>query len=362
MRRGDTLGDRYELDHPITRSVQAFLPVPNGGNSMKNHNLIFKRMLMVTLLLGASPTWAQEPPGNPAADTAPAPADARKAEAERLLKEGVEAAKAENWSLAHERFTQAAQIDPEPFTIMQLGRTELKLGNAPLAAEYLEYYLLENSVAEGKKRNAQIEEAVRKLFEEAKAKSTAIRLTLHPAGAEVYVDGERVDDKRLPGRIYVAPGSHKLEAKQNGFDVAVEQIEAVAGTEIERELQWTPQSRPLTNAPVPQRNDRSWMKSTAIIAGGLFLIGIEATLAENAAYLSNVEGLPKDEYERRDNMRLGFTYTAVAAYVGAAVAGAFTLKYALAGENQAREVKGPPKATVRVVPTLGGVVVQGNWF
>ncbi len=331
---------------------------------MKNHNLIFKRMLMVTLLLGASPTLAQEPPANPAADTAPAPADARKAEAERLLKEGVEAAKAENWSLAHERFTQAAQINPEPFTIMQLGRTELKLGNAPLAAEYLEYYLLENSVAEGKKRNAQIEEAVRKLFEEAKAKSVTIRLTLHPAGAEVYVDEERVDDKRLPGRIYVAPGSHKLEAKQNGFDVAVEQIEAVAGTEVERELKLTPQSRPLTNAPVPQRNDRSWMKSTAIIAGGLGVLGVGSVIATYVAHPSSTEEqtMSDPDYYRRESMKVGFASGAVALFLGAAAVGASTLKYVLTDQNQEPDAKGAPRVAVRVVPTLGGVVVQGNWF
>jgi hypothetical protein len=333
---------------------------------MKNGKTTFGQTLVATLLLATTPAIAQQTPTAAPTEpaSAPTPVDAQKAEALRLLKEGVEAAKADNWPLAHKHFTQSVELDPVPFTIMQLGRAELMLGNAAQAAEHFEYYLLETCLLDEKRCDAQIEGAVRKLFEEAKAKCATVRLAVNAPGAEIYVDDKRIDDKHLSGRVYLPPGPHTFEAKKRGYASASRQSDLVAGTQIDLALTLTPQIRTDDARQNDARVDNRWLKANLGVAGGLVLLGVGAAIGANVAHPSNSErqSLSDNEYNNRQVMKGGFTYASIASFVGAAAVGGVTLGYVFTRSNQSGDAKSPPKAAVRIVPTLGGVVVQGNWF
>jgi membrane-bound ClpP family serine protease len=130
------------------------------------------------------------------------------AEAQRLYGEGMEAAKAERWADARDRFGQAFASTQHPQVAQQLGRAELALGDNRGAAEHLAFYLRNaKDVSAADKQTAQ------EMLDRARAKVAAVIVEIKPPGAEVRVDGKVVAKAPLTDPLFVEPGSREIEVR-----------------------------------------------------------------------------------------------------------------------------------------------------
>ncbi len=306
------------------------------------------------------------------ATDAPAPS------AEALFYEGVALLENRHFTAACPKFEQSLALERRPATLFALADCKAQSGQAVRAIEiYKEYLQACAELPEDKKQK------LASRMQEAGAQIEALRPMV--SGVTVVVQAARGIG------FSVVLGDRKLETKgtevevfplEPGDQLGVVEVAGAMPTQFtvtlakgeHRRLEvlvMVPQSTPGNAKVVQPAGSRGsappadWIKYNAVIAGGLGVLGLGAVIGANAAHPSDEQRktLSYSDLHFRESMKVGFAFGAVASFIGATAVGGLTLKYALTQENQAREeVEGLPMATVRVAPTLGGVVVQGNWF
>ena len=199
-------------------------------------------------------------------------------EGRRLFQEGklaeARASLVAAWRI-HEHYSIAAN----------LGVCELKLGNPRDAAEYLAFAL--RAWPEGH-RDAE-REKIDKSLREASTKVGTLEVSVEPAGATIWVDGQRRGTAPLPGKLYVAPGRHVVTATMPGNDPMESSVDVSAGeTETVHLTVKTQPSADPAPAPIPPKSagdppvDRDHGTETAsadsartpVLIGGLALTGL----------------------------------------------------------------------------------------
>ncbi|MRG98047.1 hypothetical protein [Polyangium spumosum] len=295
-------------------------------------------------------------------------------EVKRLFEEGQVAAGFAQWEKARTAFGKAFALRPLPQIALNLGRAEVKVGDALSGAEHLQYFLRE----EPNPDPAEVA-AAQALIKEAKPKIVTVTMKVEPADAEVLVDGRPIEKQLLPGPIFLPPGTHSFEAKKDGFQGASQSLELSAGAEVGVPLKLgaVGGGGGLVGDPVdpgkksPPPKDKTWMYVGAGVSGGLLLLGIGTAIggkvAQDQAFdaARNV-GCSGDQeckplYEQRASMVEGLAYTSLISFIGAGAVGTVTLIHALSGKKQTADTKEASMASFVVVPTVGGIVVQGTW-
>ena len=178
---------------------------------------------MTAALLVTVPAFAQGPAAAPAASSQ---ANVN-AEVKRLFEEGQLAAGFAQWEKARTAFGKAFALKPLPQIALNLGRAEVKVGEALSGAEHLQFFLREETNPDP----AEVA-AAQALIKQAKPKIVMVTMKVEPADAEVLVDGRLIEKKLLPGPIFLPPGTHSFEAKKDGFQGASQSLELSAGAEV----------------------------------------------------------------------------------------------------------------------------------
>lgn len=78
------------------------------------------------------------------------------------------------------------------------------------------------------------------LLMDARKQVGALSIKVEPVGAEVLVDGVSVGKAPLEGEVFVEPGSHRIEAKLEGYEAAKQGVSAAAGSAQDVEIRLSP--------------------------------------------------------------------------------------------------------------------------
>jgi hypothetical protein len=179
------------------------------------------RPLFVALvLLHGSALYAQQP--GPAA--APGETSAMTEKARELYNQGLTALNKGHVAEAHASFLAAWSLKKHSQIAGNLGAAEMQLGRYREAAEHLSYYLREAPKTKEKERQSALS-----LLTEARKHVGSIRITVEPAGADVFVDGAPVGKAPLEHEVFVDPGKRTVEARLDGYTSAKEVIATPAG-------------------------------------------------------------------------------------------------------------------------------------
>lgn len=146
-------------------------------------------------------------------------------EARIAFAQGVEAFEAERFDEALRHFLQAWQLRPHPTVRVNLASSYAKLGRAPAAVMHYRAYLADRSVELSRAARRDIMAALRVLGPGV----GALDLELSPADAEVRVDAE-TPDARDGTRLYVTPGTHRIEVRAPGRVAATRVVEVDGGS------------------------------------------------------------------------------------------------------------------------------------
>jgi len=176
--------------------------------------------------------------------------------------EGVRLYNKRRYEEARAAFLQASALRPRPATTLMLAQSALKAGRWLEAARTFDAFLAE--VGEMPPKLKTIVETGRT---EARSHLGALRFEV-PEGAEVTVDGERVEALDAP--FEVMPGPHTVVITHRD-ETKTETVEAVAGSTIDVKPRFVPKAlvptsdtrtRPTPPAPEPE-NDRA---STSLLS------------------------------------------------------------------------------------------------
>jgi hypothetical protein len=189
-----------------------------------------------------------------------------------LFLKGAKAAEQQKWDQCRAALLAALAIKPHPQIAGNLAGCELKLKLYRDAAEHLTYSLREMKPDSPHEWRANSETALR----EARAKVEAVRLSVNVAGAEVRVDGRVVGRAPLVDPLFVDPGSHTIEAVQEGFPAARATVEATAGGERAVALELRKSEPPPPPLPPPHHERRSVVPGAVLggVAGVALVTGI----------------------------------------------------------------------------------------
>jgi len=140
--------------------------------------------------------------------------------ARERFKEGVTYFDKKDFAKARVAFLQAYALKKHPAVLLNLAQSELRSGHEADAAQHFSQYLREHKDAsEAERQSAETGLAA------AKAQVAEVTLDVDASGAEVHVDGDTAGTTPLPGPLFLAPGSHRIQvrkdAKTTTSDIAV---------------------------------------------------------------------------------------------------------------------------------------------
>ena len=321
---------------------------------------------VLAIVLGiATPSAAQLPAGPASSD------EALSETARELFAKGVKASQQQRWDQCRAAFLAALSVKPHPQVAGNLAGCELKLGMFRDAAEHITFFLhAQKSDAPAERR-----EAGEAVLKDASAKIATIQVRVNIEGADVLVDGRSAGTAPLSTPIFLDPGKHTIEARQDGYPTTRVSVDASAGLSKEVALLLTPTGNTM---PVPKSRAK-WPIAVGAGAAGLFLGGgIAFTVVSNGkasdADLKQTELLGKDGHNACSGKSAGdcatlkglnrssdtFRGLAVGGYVTAGILGAAALTYALWPS-----AKPEARVGVRAAPMLGagtaGVVFGGEF-
>jgi hypothetical protein len=191
--------------------------------------------LMLAALTHAGPSRGQTPTGIPAP-----PDEALSETARELFAKGVEAARQQRWNQCRAAFLAAYGVKPHPQIAGNLSACEVKLGMMREAAEHVSIFLRAQRPDAPPERRAAADEVLR----EARTKIAIVQLYADPNGAEVRVDGRSIGTVPLPLPLFLDPGAHVVEVRQDGYVTAWRTVDARAGDSPEIKIELTPVTPP----------------------------------------------------------------------------------------------------------------------
>ncbi len=201
---------------------------------MKKTNRLLARALVIALSMSAATLIA------PAAS---AQDDVATQMARERFQEGVKYYDQKQYEKARAAFLQAYALKKHPAVLLNLAQSELRANQEADAAKHFSQYLREGAGNATEKGEAE------KGLAAAKVKVAEYTVSVEVEGAEVYVDGNFEARSPLPGPVYLAPGTHSLEARKDG-KTATLSVTATAGQQAAAALTFSAPSA-VGAAPVP---------------------------------------------------------------------------------------------------------------
>ncbi len=307
--------------------------------------------------VSAAPARAEPPAARPVAPGAE--------EALQRYHEGIAARQQGDWEKARALLLRSWGLQHHFQTAANLGEMELKLGQRREAVEHLAYFLKEApaSIPDADRARGQT------MLDQARAGLGTLRVVI-PRDAEVYVDGQKVEDVPLNSLILVEPGRRRVEARRRGYPPIAETREVAAGAVVEVSL-----TVPAMRSPEPLPVDRGAGTKRWVVVTGVAATALGAALGTGFAVLSEVKRSERnaawkegpspcyktyaecEPYNRAEGARGGFLTASLVSFLAAGAIGAGTLTYSLV--TRAKKTKGEATATVSAGP--GGVAGMVRW-
>lgn len=269
-------------------------------------------LCLFALLGAAMPAWADAPPSSK-------PTDALTDQARELHVKGAALFEKGQYAQAEAAF-RAAWALKSHFTIAaNLGACELKLGKARDAAEHLAYAVRLYTPESSPER-----EVARKLLAEARAKVATLTVLVDADRAEVLVDGASVGATPLSDPLFLEPGAHTIEVRNEGEIRGSAKLDAKAGGD--ETIRLSAKKRPVE---VQERRTVPAVISFSVGGAGLVAGAIGAGLAVGKAdelraacgaakqCPSSARGLASDAEAFANVANVGFVVAGVGAAVGA---------------------------------------------
>jgi hypothetical protein len=154
--------------------------------------------------------------------------------ARERFKEGVAYFDKKDFAKARVAFLQAYALKKHPAVLLNLAQSELRSGHEADAAKHFAQYLREHKDATDAER-----QGAETGLTAAKALVAEIQLSVDANGAEIYVDGDLEGQAPLPGSVYLAPGTHEIQARKEGKS-ATTSVNAAAGQSSSVSLKLAP--------------------------------------------------------------------------------------------------------------------------
>ena len=211
--------------------------------------------------------------------------DATVAMARERFKEGVSYFDQKQYDKARAAFLQAYALKKHPAVLLNLAQSELRSAHEADAAKHFAAYLRESKdSSDAEKQAADAGLAA------AKVAVAEADVTFPERGAEIYIDGSLEGNSPLPGAVYLAPGSHTIEARKDG-KTASSSVNATAGKHLDVALEFAqaapaPRTEPVEGGaspevpqePPPPSGGRKpffkWLVSSPVGIVGLGLTGV----------------------------------------------------------------------------------------
>ncbi|MBK9259423.1 MAG: hypothetical protein IPM54_06250 [Polyangiaceae bacterium] len=318
---------------------------------MKNLTVMLGRTLVATMFVVATPAWGQEAPLTPA---------------QTLFESGREASNAGRWPDAIRMFSESYKLEPTPRTAAWLGRAQVESGDYVAGAANLELYLREE-----KEPSEKMKQSVTKTLARAKEKVVTVELVINQPDAEVFVDKQPVEPKRVTWPIYLLPGGHSFEVKKAGFTPRVFSGNYAVGQSARLPVTLDPE--PKKAEPGHGDKPAGWAPEAKVgfaVAGGLGAVAVGTGIGALATYFAARDAYPEggkcnrqqdpacgQDYEKLDGPLQGLTLTMTVS--GALAAGA--LVYAAMRPRNGERQSGSTNTGLMVVPTVGGMMVLGTF-
>ncbi|HEY6078419.1 MAG TPA: PEGA domain-containing protein [Polyangiaceae bacterium] len=203
--------------------------------------------------------------------------------ARERFKEGVAYFDKKDFAKARVAFLQAYALKKHPSVLLNLAQSELRSGHEADAAKHFSQYLREHKDATDNER-----QGAETGLTAAKALVGEIMLAVDATGAEVYVDGDLEGQTPLSGAIFLAPGSHELQARKEGKSASTS-VTAAAGqsNSVSLKLSAPKPAAPVAgaastaageeNAPEPETHRKAffpWLGSTPVAMIGVGVTGV----------------------------------------------------------------------------------------
>lgn len=319
--------------------------------------------------------------GTASAGDAPASEKDRADKAAELYKQANKLYDDQQLSLAEALYRKAWDLQKTFGTASNFGSVALELGKGREAAELLRY-ALSHFPAKGK---AETRAALEARLEKAKTLIGTVRVRVTSAGAAVFVDGKALGAAPITEEVYLDPGNHTFEAKQQDHVDAKQTVLAIAGKaqDVTLSLPEAPKKGP---APSPiaagkQPSSKWSIPGVVMVATGVVGLGM------GGAFIGAAEINKNDAVRLRDKLVAGnvtclagstdctqlhaitqradmFGNTGIGLLIGGGALAAAGVAYVL---WPASKTAGPGKdsatvhATFAASPAGGGVTVVGEF-
>lgn len=214
-----------------------------------------------------------------------APADAQDARRARaLFEQGVAAASAERWEEAIDRFRRSFELVERPATAFNLAVALDRIGDAPGANAALDDYFRVAPADDPRRADANA------LRQDLAARAPVeLTLSVQPPDAIVEIDGQARDETGAERTYALAPGTHTLTVRAEGYATEMLQVEAIAGTPLVRAVDLSVPVGAAAQPPsAPGADPSPWIlvgSSAAVLVAGAILLAVgrlDADSVENA--------------------------------------------------------------------------------
>jgi PEGA domain len=320
---------------------------------MKIKPSILSSAALLALLAFAAPSGAQTP--TPAPSHKP---DALSQTASDLFDRGGTASTKGQWDVCRASFLAAWNIKKRAEIAGNLAFCEAKLGMSRDAAEHAAYFL--RTATKGTPNERASAEHV---LSEARKKVATVSVKVDPADAEVRIDDQFIGRGPFLDPFFLEPGKHTIEARRDDYETARASVEAKPG-----DAQDVPLVCKSAGHASPVVIGGAVLTGLSLGAGVVFAVLSSSKASSASQALATLTPGPNAcashgavcaaiDSDLSAHDTLGDA--AVGAFVGAAVLGAATTVYALAGGRPAQ------KQGLRVLPVVTaaqhGLAVAGTW-
>jgi len=306
--------------------------------------------------------------------------DADTAKAAVRFQRAVELYREGSYEGALAEFSKAYQISPSYLVLYNIAQTQYALHDFVGSYKSLMQYMAEGGAEIPSDRRAQVDEMTVKLV----GRIAHLQISTNVAGADIRVDDVSVGSSPLPGPIPVNVGTRKVSASKAGSPEVV-RVLTVAGREsVKVELRLdapvvavgaTPlapkagslSTPSLMETRAPATPGRAGLivslSTTAALAVGTGVFGYLALRAQKDLE-DQVDTYPNTRGKIEDARAKSKHYGYVTDAFGAAtiVSGGVALYFALSRSGDSPKAKsGKSSVPITVVPTVGGMMVGGNF-
>jgi hypothetical protein len=304
--------------------------------------------------------------------------DADSAKAAVRFQRAVELYREGSFPGALAEFSRAYQLSPSYLVLYNIAQTQYALQDFVGAYKSLVQYMAEGAGQIPADRRAQVDEMTAKLV----GRIAHLQIAVNVSGADIRIDDVSVGTSPLPGPVPVNVGTRKVSAAKSGSPDAVRMVTVAGRESVKVEFQmdvpvlssakpspsFLVPSASLTEKPsTPSAPSRLGLivslTTTAALAVGTGVCGYLALGAQKDldAQLKTYPNTSKNIEDARTKSK-NYGYATDALGAATLLSGGAALYFALShrGDSATRS-SGKTEKPITLAPTLGGMVVQGNF-